>query len=251
MSDLKEVISEEEFRRFENVGTAFTALQTNMTNLLRKADYFIIRRACIAQTKTPGGVKLPEDLKTQILMTQNVDKMLDILTCSAYWSWIDVRLLETIVVAAASSQALQLLNNYKNVIFSKKLVDILPHFPGKEVKRKSYTKVVSKIKKDPKEMTVADLLKLQSDLEVEIMDITNGACILESLARGCIEIHWLIPAEYAERAFQSANHSQYKFHDFQIMHLQIGNYPVIQNPLSCESPVMQELLLSEPSATGT
>jgi len=49
----EKIISKEEFKKFSDVGSAFTALQANMTNLLRKADHLIIRRACIAQTKAP------------------------------------------------------------------------------------------------------------------------------------------------------------------------------------------------------
>lgn len=131
----KDVISKEDFEKFSDVGTAFTALQTKMTLLLRKADHSIIRRVCIAQAKAPGGVHLSEELKARLTMTQNVDSLLDTLTSSDYWSWIDVRLLETIVMASESSQAIDLLTNYKSAIFSKKLIDILPYFPGKQLKK--------------------------------------------------------------------------------------------------------------------
>jgi len=231
-SDLsKEVISEEEFEKFDNLSSAFTALQRSMTKLLRKTDHLIIRRACIAQTKTPGGTHLSEEIKTRLEMTQNVDMILDVLTRSDYWSWIDVRLLETMVTASGSLQAFESLKNYKAVIFSKKLVDILPHFPGKELNRKQYTKVVSKLNKDPKEMTVADLLKLQTKLEVEILNIASGASLLERLAKGCIEVHWYIPTELADEAFQSAALKYHKFSDMHLQYLLIGNYQMIHDPL--------------------
>ena len=233
----KEIITKEEFKKFGNVGEAFTALQANMTKLVRKADHLIIRRACILQTKTPGGAHLPGELKTQLSTTQNVDMILDVLALSDYWSWIDVRLLETIVTASESVRAKESLENYKSVIFSKKLVDVLPHFPGKELKKKQYTRVVSKLNKDPKELTVADLLKLQAKLEVEIMDIANGASLLEQLAKGCIEVHWYIPTELVDKAFQSAALKCHKFHDMHLQYLLIGSYQVICDPLSMEDPV--------------
>ncbi|XP_065893092.1 uncharacterized protein [Dysidea avara] len=220
-----------------------------MTNLLRKADHLIMRRACITQSKAPGGAHLPEELVTQMMMTQNIDNMLDVLARSPYWSWIDVRLLDTIVVASESPLALELLNNYKSAIFSRKLVDVLPHFPGKEMKKKQHTKVVSKVKKDPKEMTVDDLLNFQKQLEVDILDVADGTSILESLTKGCIEVHWCIPTECVEKAFHSATLNCYKFHDLQLHYLQIGSYHVIHDPLSTQDSASQ--IPTPPDTTGT
>ena len=219
-----------------------------MTNLLRKADHLIMRRACITQSKAPGGAHLPEELVTQMMMTQNIDNMLDVLARSPYWSWIDVRLLDTIVVASESPLALELLNNYKSAIFSRKLVDVLPHFPGKEMKKKQHTKVVSKVKKDPKEMTVDDLLNFQKQLEVDILDVADGTSILESLTKGCIEVHWCIPTECVEKAFHSATLNCYKFHDLQLHYLQIGSYHVIHDPLSTQDSASQ--IPTPPDTTG-
>jgi len=235
----KKIISKEDFEKFSDVGSAFTALQANMTILLRKADHLIIRRACIAQTKAPGGAQLPEDVKTKLTMTRDVDTVLDVLTSSDYWSWIDVRLLETIVLSSQSLLALELLTNYKDAIFSKKLVDILPHFPGKEMKKKQYTKLMTKVKRDPREMTVSDLLVFQKQLEVDILDISNGTSILMSLTKGCIEVHWCIPTECVEKAFHSAILNRYKFHDLQLQYLQIGSYHVIHDPLRTQDIVSQ------------
>ena len=205
----------------------------------------IIRRACIAQTKAPGGAKLSEDLKTKLTMTQNVDMILDVLTTSDYWSWFDVRLLDTIVVSSRSSHALELLTNYKDAIFSRKLISVLPHFSGKEIKKKLYSKVVSKVQKDPKEMTVADFLEFQKQLEEDILDVPRGTSILEYLTKGCIEVHWCIPTECVVKAFQSATLNCYKFRDLQLQYLQIGSHHVIHDPLST-----QELVIPTPPDTA-
>ena len=81
------------------------------------------------------------------------------------------------MIASGSSQADELLGNYKAVILSIKLTELLPNVFSKEVEE-DYTKLVTKIK-DPNEMTVGDLLVLQSKLEVEIMDIKKGISVLE------------------------------------------------------------------------
>ena len=128
------VISKEEFDSYNDVGKAFIALQTNMRRLLKRSDYGDLRRACITQMRNPGGAKLSQKFTEQIAKTQNIDDLFDLLVFSPYWSWIDIRILEVMVVASDNPQAVQLLNNYKDVVFSKKLIDLLPNAPSKKVK---------------------------------------------------------------------------------------------------------------------
>ena len=226
------VISKEEFDSYNDVGKAFVRLQTKMKRLLKKSDYSDLRRACITQIRNPGGAKLSQNFTEQILRTQNIDDLFDLLVCSPYWSWIDIRILEVMVVASDNPQAVQLLNNYKDVVFSKKLIDLLPNAPSKEVKEEYYAIVVSKVNKDPNTMTVGDLLEFQYQLEEVIMDIQNGVCILEHLEKGCIELHWYIPTSYVDGGYQSARAKRYQFNDLHLQYLKIGHYPVIHDPLA-------------------
>ena len=208
-----------------------------MRRLFKKSDYGDLRRACLTQMHNPGGAKLSQNFIEQILRTQNIDDLFDLLVVSPYWSWIDIRILEVMVVASENSQAVQLLNNYKDVVFSKKLIDLLPNAPSKEVKEEYYAKVVTKVNKDPNTMTVADLLEFQYQLEVVIMDIQNGVCILEHLEKGCIELHWYIPTSCVDGAYQSARVRCDQFNDLHLQYLKIGHYPVIHDPLASPDPV--------------
>ena len=226
------VISKEEFESYNDVGKAFIALQTKMRRLLKMSDYGDIRRACITQIHNPGGAELSETMVEQISARQNINELFDLLVCSPYWSWIDIRILEVMVVASDNPQAVQLLNNYKDVVFSKKLIDLLPNVPSKKVKEEYYSKVVTKVNHDHNEMTVTDLLKFQSQLEAVIMDIKRGVCILEHLEKGCIEIYWYIPISCVDGAYQSARVRCYQFNDLHLQYLKIGHYPVIHDPLA-------------------
>ena len=142
-------------------------------------------------------------------------------------------------MAAASGlvEAIQLLSNYKKTIFSKKLIDILPNSPSKEVKEKYYKKIVTKLNKKPNEMTVADLIEFQSQLETVIMDIKKGACILEHLKKGCIEVHWYIPANCVDKAYHTSIVRCYHFNDLHSLYLKIGHYPVIHDALASPAVV--------------
>ena len=225
------VISKIEFGSYKDVGKAFIALQTKMKALFKKADFGDLRRACIAQMHNPGGAKLSPKLVKQITATQRIDDLFDLLVCSPYWSWIDIRMLEAMVIASDNPQAAELLGNYKAVVFSKKMIELLHNMFSKEIED-DYTKMVTKIKKDPEEMTVGDLLDLQSKLEVEIMDIKKGISILEHWEKGCVEIHWYIPTNCIDKAYHTARLRCYQFKDLHLQYLKIGHYPVIHDPLA-------------------
>ena len=231
------VITKEEFESYNDVGKAFIALQTKMGILLKSTTFPAVRRACIAQMHNPGGAKLSPKLVEQISATQNIDDLFDLLVCCPYWSWIDIRMLEAMVIASDSYQADELLGNYKAVVLSKKLIDLLPNVFSKEVEE-NYTKLVTKIKKDPNEMTVGDLLVLQSRLEVEIMDIKKGISVLEHWEKGCIEIHWYIPTSCVDRAYQTARIKRCQFNDLHLQYLKIGDYPMIHDPLASPDVVV-------------
>ena len=141
----------------------------------------MIRRACIAQIKSPSGAQLPPDVVQEIKNAENLDDLLDILTVTEYWNWLDLRLLEALIVASGSSTALNILNKYKEIVYSKKLIDVLPIAPSQEIRDAYFTKVVSIIGKNPNETTVADLINFRSKLESVIMDIKNGSCVLEHI----------------------------------------------------------------------
>ena len=213
-----------------------------MRTLLKKANCGDLRRACIAQMHNPDGAELTPNVVEKISLTQNIDDLFDLLVRTPYWSWIDIRILEMMVAASGISLAVNLLDNYKAVIFSKRLIDLLPNVFGKEIDKERYIKLTSKIRKDPKEMTVSDLLELQSKLEIDVMNIKKGICILDYLEKGCVEIHWYIPTSCVDGAYQTATVKRYQFSDLHLQYLKIGDYPVIHDPLA--SP---DVVISAPS----
>ena len=213
---------------------------------MESKKFFVIRRACIAQIKSPNGAQLPPDVVQKIQNAENLDALLDILTATEYWSWIDLRLLETLVIASGSTAAQDIVNKYKATVYSKKLIDILPNAPSKEIRDAYFTKIVSKVRKNSDEITVADLIEFRSKLESVIMDINNGTCVLEHIADGCysIEIHWFIPTHYIDYAYEAACLKQHKFHELHLLYLQIGNKPVLHDPLTIHS---SQAVVTKPS----
>jgi len=198
---------------------------------LTKADFFNTRRVCIEQMNSPKGAQLPQHLIDKVRSCQNINALFDSLAESAYWSWVDIRLLNVMAAASGLRETLQLIANYKKSVFSRKLIDLLPNVPSKEVKEEYYSKLVTKINKDAKEITVADLLEFQAMLENVILDIKQGVCTLDSLKSGCIEVHWYIPTHCVEGAYQSASTRCHMFNEIHLLWLQIAHHPVIHDPL--------------------
>ena len=216
--------------QFTNVRTAFVYLTSNVGKLLQNADFYAIRRSCIEQINTPSGAQLSLEMVQKIKAANNLNALLDTLAESPYWSWIDLRLLEAMVTASGSRVAKNLLISYQNGVFSKKLLEVLPSVPNREIKDAFYSKVVSKIKKDLDQITVFDLLKFQSELETEIMGLKNGTCALARIEEGCIEIHWFVPTHCIGHAYKLACLKRHKFCTLHLQYLQIGTHRKIYDP---------------------
>lgn len=235
--------------KFHSIREAFIYLTSNISKLLQNEDFYPIRRSCIEQINTPSGAKLSPDMVQKIKATNNLNALLDTLAESPYWSWIDLRLLEVVVVASGSSIANDLLTSYRNTIFSKKLLEVLPNIPNKEIEDAYYSKIVSKIQKDVEQIIVSDLLKFQSQLETVIMDITNGTCSLACIKEGCIQLHWFVPTHCIDHAYKSACLKRHKFHTLDLQYLQIGTYREIYNPTILDSS-QSTIGLSVPDSVG-
>ena len=162
------------FDEFDTVTEAFTFLTSQLKLLLAKTDFSDIRRSCIEQINTPGGAQLPPELIAKVKSCKNVDMLFEVLAESVYWSWIDIRLMKVMAVASCSLKAINLIESYRKVVFTKNLKGVLPDTLS--------TKLALILNKDPNDMTVEDLLEHQSLLESMIMDKLKGMHITDNLS---------------------------------------------------------------------
>ena len=234
-----------DFSDCDDIPSAFSLLTAEITKLLRRADFFTLRRAILQQRKAPRGVQFPDDLHQSIKTAQDLDTLLDLLSDSQYWSWVDLRLLKSLTMSSGIHEAKVLVSKYKEVIFSKKLSEVLDKMfmPQQKKYKEAYTtRVGSKIEKDPNEITVGDLSRFRTTLEKVIMDINNGSCVLENLDTGCLEIHWLIPIHCRFHAYKSALNNRHKFCDIHLQYLEIKPYPPIYDPFTIQPTMLSTLL---------
>ena len=220
LAELNSFNNDTDFRSCGDVIQAFIKLTTTVAILLRNgADFDTVRRSCLS-----GAVRVETKIKEAIMSSKNFDKLFDNLaTETPYWSWTDIRILEAMVTASGIQVAVKLIENYKEVVYGKKLKDVLPNILNKKLKEDYFTEIVSKVDMNPDGITLAVLLAYRSELEEVIMDINKGTLVLENVKKGCLEVHWYIPNCYVDTAYKNACKNCSQFYVFHLLKLKIGN----------------------------
>ena len=185
-----------------SINAAYIKMTSNIAVILKTKDvtFDVLRRACFQEIITPGST-LPKSLAYKIQPTKSLDEMLDLLALSPYWNWFDTRLLQALVSASGSPEAEEWLEIFKATFYTKKVTEVIPYVsikPFPESKR-----IVEKFDKDPKDLTISELLEHKYKLEDEVLDIDEGELVLSCIKTGCVELTWQIPQELVYRAYTS------------------------------------------------
>ena len=159
-----------------------------------------LRRACIQEIHALGST-LPKSLVHKIQPTRSLDELLDVLVPSPYWNWFDTRLLQALVSASGSLEAEEWLEIFKKTFYAKKIIEVIPYISIKPFKES--VNIVEKFDKDPKDLSISDLLEHKYKLENEVLDIDEGELVLSCIRTGCVELTWQIPTELVYRAYTS------------------------------------------------
>ena len=149
--------------------------------------------------------------------------LLELLNKSPHCNWMNIRVFERMAAASKQSEAKTLVTNYKEIIFSKKINDILEELPDLEITDDYYTKVKDKWNKDLKDITISDVVgrwcKLQKIFDVEDLEI-----LLQNIIKGSIIFHWLIPVCLVTQVRYSVFRNWYNLED--ISYLCIGSHMI-------------------------
>ena len=79
-----------DFSDCDDIPAAFSLLTAEISKMLKRSDFFALRRAIVQQRKVPKGVQFPDDLYQSIKAAQDLDTLLDLLADSKHWSWVDL-----------------------------------------------------------------------------------------------------------------------------------------------------------------
>ena len=159
-----------------------------------------MRRALYAEIHSVDST-LPESLANKLQVTKSLDDTLDVLALSPYWNWFDTRLLQALVSASGSAEAEALLEQFKQIHYSRRVSEILPYVTV--VPLKASIDFTEKFNKEPHELTLLDILKHKHILEYEVLDIGEKKIVLRRIKTGCIELTWQVPLELVYQAYTS------------------------------------------------
>ena len=137
--------------------------------------------------------------------------MLNVLALSPYWNWFDTRLLQVLVDASGSPDAEMMLELFKQNHYVHKLSEVLPCIIVRPIKDMAVS-FTEKFNKNPKELTLLDLLKHKQILEYELMDVGENTIILSAIRTGsnCVELIWQVPLDLVYHAYTSIKKNQDK-----------------------------------------
>ena len=185
-----------------NISAAYNKMTSHIVAILETTNinFKRLRRACIQEIHTLGST-LPKSLVHKIQPTESLDDMLDVLALSPYWNWFDTRLLQALVSASGSPEAEKWLESFKATFYAKKVTEVIPYVSIKPFKES--IDIIEKFKKNPKELTVLELLQHKYKLEYEVLDIDEGELVLSCIKTGCVEVTWQIRQELVYRAYTS------------------------------------------------
>ena len=183
-----------------NVESAFARMTSEIESILELHKFPKLRRACVQRINSLGS-NLPHSLVPKIQNTTTFDDMLDVLAQSPYWNWFDTRLLQALVSASGSPEAEQWLESFKATFYTKKVTEVIPYISIKPFKES--VDIVEKFDKNPKDLTISELLEHKYKLEYEVLDIDEGELVLSCIKTGCVELTWQIPQELVYRAYTS------------------------------------------------
>lgn len=192
-------------------------------------EFEVLRRTCIENVNTPFGACIPQELVDEIKDTANLNNLFDVLASSPYWSWINIRILTKMVRVSRVDEAEELVERYKEAVFSRKLGLLLKQIPALNIPADYYAEVEQKWNKSLDEVTVQDLVSHWSKME-ELFDVKEPTLLLKKVVDGCVEIHWLVPANLTHQiccAVFNGRHSNKS-----ILHLKISNHVILRNEIT-------------------
>ena len=225
----------EVFKEPISITNAYTVLFTQLSNVIRFCDLSTLKVALIDQAHTPGGVELEKRLKKKIKAANSNSELLLVLRKSQCCNWLDTRLIEVLAYGSESSNAVELIKAYQKFLFPKKLADVLPKQLKYLETKTAYVKAVTtKTGKDPNLITVGEFIDYRWTIEDVILDLGRGMLDIEHVDRGCLEIYYLMPINYSFNAYKMALYNRHKFYTIDLMHIEVGDHPLIYDPWLCD-----------------
>ena len=178
--------------------------------MLLKEDFRKIRRRCSENLNVTCGISLSKDIKDKISTAQDLYDLFDVTChCKQYWNWMNIRVIEK--MASKCQEAMKLIDQYKEKVFSKKVKEVISEIPNLEIPADKYTEVKEKWNKEYDDLMIKDVVKRWNEIE-KVLE-AEGEILFKNITFGCVEICWLIPNSLVEHAVSLATKTQCVNHE--------------------------------------
>ena len=189
----------------ESLDATFSNFVDDILDVLAKEDFDRVQRRCLENLDVVGGISLSMGVKDKIDRSENLNDLVKVVSrCKQYWNWMNIRMLEK--MAGNSKPAKQLIKEYKNKVFSRKIKDVMSEISDLEIPKNGYTEVKEKWKKNFNDLIVKDVVERWNEIEKKFKK--EETMLLKSITEGCVEVCWLLPNHLVEDAICSATNNQ-------------------------------------------
>ena len=232
-----------DYESSESIDAAFSNFVDDMLDVLTKENFDRVQRRCLENLDVVGGISLSKDVKNEVKESKNLNDLVKVLCCcKQYWNWMNIRILEK--MAGNSKPAKQLIKEYKNKVFSRKIKDVISEISNLEIPKNGYTEIKEKWNKNFTDLIVKDVVERWNEIEKKFN--VKETMLLKSITEGCVEVCWLLPNHLTECAICSATNNQpSRHHDDdqsgpgstqqlfpEVLYLKIGDTVIIDDFMS-------------------
>ena len=197
----------------DSIDATFSSFVDDMFDVLKEKNFREVKRKSLQNINVVGGITLSKDTENKISNSENLHDLFDVLTCDSqckpYWNWMNIRMLEK--MAGNSSAAKQKIKQYKENIYSRKVKDVMSDISNLEIPRHGYTEVKEKLKNKFDGLIIKDIVQRWEEIEEKLN--AEGAMLLKSVNKGCVEFCWLLPDDLVEQVNCSVTNQQGRHDD--------------------------------------
>ena len=205
-SDSKTAVVPVIFSRNEKIQSAFIKLSAEIKNMIECCNLGTLQEACIETASSPESF-IVTDLVPKIKATKTFRALCSMLADTAYWNFLDTRMMEAMVTASMIPAAQETMENFKRTFFNMKLSEVVPHAPVLPLKF-GYTEIEEVINKNPKEFTIGELHEHCFFLETELFKTGCGTLRNYKIMIGSVIIVWQIHVDDVYKAYISMKNYQ-------------------------------------------
>ena len=197
-----------DFSKDESIANAFTKLSAAVTDIIQHTNFDRLQRACIERARTPEMLHKSSEIIQNINKTNSFQRLCSMLANTTYWSFLDIRMMETMATASMIPAAQETIENFKKTFFSMTLKEAAPYFPVIQVKP-NHTELYEELDRDPSKMTIGELHKHRFYLETEILKTGPDTFTICRIVIGSVMIIWQVHVNHVYQAYSMLKlHSQ-------------------------------------------